>query len=69
MERKRPVRICIIRHNPNRDPNFHHIERFLGDGRSISLLFTIRIRGCLFRMGLVIYINGILFVYGPFVIR
>lgn len=57
-----PVISCIIRHNPSNDPKFHHIESFLGVGRSTSDPLIIRNKGCLFRIGPVIYINGILFI-------
>ena len=51
-----------MRHKPSRDPKFHQIERFLGDGRSTREPLTIRNKGCLFRIGPVIYINGVLLV-------
>lgn len=52
--KKRPVKICTIRHSPSSDPKFHHLEIFLGAGRSTSALFAIFISGCIFRKGLFI---------------
>lgn len=60
---------CTIKHSLKRDPNFHHTESFLGAGRSTKDPFSIRKRGCLFRSGPVIYINGVLLVYVAFVVR
>ena len=66
MARKIPVIIWIIRHNPSREPKFHHMESLLGEGRSMSDPLIIRNNGCLFRIGPVIYINGILLI-SPFI--
>ena len=41
MARNSPVTICMIRHNPKREPNFHHIVNLLGEGRSTRDLFII----------------------------
>lgn len=54
MAKNSPVNIWINKHNPRRDPKFHHSEILLGLGRSISELFMILMRGCFFRMGLFI---------------
>ena len=45
MAKNRPVKICIERHNPSKDPKFHHAEILIGAGRSTSELFKILIRG------------------------
>lgn len=45
MVKNRPVRICITRHRPNKEPKFHQIERFGGAGRSINVELTILIIG------------------------
>ena len=45
MARNSPVRICVIKQRPTIDPMFHQMDRLAGAGRSISLLFTILIRG------------------------
>ncbi len=58
MARKSPVAICITKHSPSIDPKFHQIERFLGAGRSTSLLFTIFRAGWDFRMGLNIVVGA-----------
>lgn len=41
MAKKSPVRICVARHRPSRDPKFHHAEIFDGAGRSTSASFAI----------------------------
>lgn len=51
-----------MRHRPSKDPKFHHTESLLGVGRSTSDPLRIRNNGCLFRIGPVIYINGILLI-------
>lgn len=51
MARSSPVNVWRTRHSPRRDPKFHQIERLHGAGRSISEEFTIRMRGCVFRIG------------------
>lgn len=45
MARNSPVIICIIRHKPRRDPNFHHMDRLLGEGKSIKDFLIILNRG------------------------
>jgi len=45
MAKNNPVKIWIIRHSPRRDPIFHNKLIFEGDGRSISDLLTIEIKG------------------------
>lgn len=50
MARKRPVRICIIRHRPSREPKFHQVEMLDGVGRSIRELLMILNRGWVLRM-------------------
>lgn len=50
MASNRPVRICVIRQMPRRDPKFHQAEMFEGVGRSIKELLIIFSRGCDFRM-------------------
>lgn len=49
MARSRPVRICVIKHRPSREPKFHHAEIFGGVGRSIKELLIIFSRGWCFR--------------------
>lgn len=49
MARSRPVRICVIRQIPRRDPKFHQAEMFEGVGRSIRELFITFRRGWCFR--------------------
>jgi len=46
MAKKRPVAICTIKHNPNKDPKPHHAEIFAGAGKSIKAPLIILIRGC-----------------------
>lgn len=41
--------ICVIRHNPSREPKFHQAEMFEGVGRSITMSFTIFSRGWVLR--------------------
>lgn len=50
MASNRPVRICVIRQMPSRDPKFHQAEMFEGVGRSIRELLIIFNRGCDFRI-------------------
>ena len=50
MASSRPVRICIVRQIPKREPKFHQVEMFEGVGRSIRELLTIFSSGCDFRM-------------------
>jgi hypothetical protein len=45
MDRKSPVMICRIKHNPSSDPKFHQVDRLVGAGRSTSALLAIRIAG------------------------
>lgn len=59
MARKIPVVSWIIKHSPNRDPKFHHVEMLEGVGRSISELFMILIKGWLVRKGLFISLNDV----------
>ena len=59
MARNRPVRICIIKHNPRSEPKFHHAERFLGEGRSTRAPFAMDTRGWVFRMGPVIMLQSL----------
>lgn len=39
----------MAKHNPRRDPKFHHTEMLDGAGRSTSASLAILIRGCVFR--------------------
>lgn len=48
--KNRPVRICRMRHSPNKDPKFHHAEMLDGAGRPMSELLTILASGWVFRM-------------------
>ena len=50
MARKRPVRICIIRHIPRSEPKFHQVEMLDGVGRSMNVWLIILNRGCILRM-------------------
>jgi hypothetical protein len=45
MARNSPVRIWVIKHNPRRDPKFHHTEILDGVGRSTSASLAIFISG------------------------
>jgi hypothetical protein len=45
MARNNPVAIWITKHNPNKDPKFHHAEIFEGAGRSTKALLAILKRG------------------------
>lgn len=49
MARSSPVRICVIKHIPRREPKFHHVEIFGGVGRSIRELLIILSKGWYFR--------------------
>lgn len=49
MASRSPVRICVSRQMPSRDPKFHQVEMFDGVGRSISELLIILRRGWDFR--------------------
>lgn len=62
MARNNPVIICIIRQSPRREPNFHHIDKFLGEGRSIRDPLIILNKGCVFRIGPII----VFFIYNDF---
>lgn len=41
MARNSPVRICVVRQIPRREPKFHQVERLEGVGRSVSELLMI----------------------------
>ena len=41
----------MIRHKPKRDPKFHMIVMFVGEGRSISDPLIILNKGCVLRTG------------------
>lgn len=49
MARNSPVRICEIRHNPRREPKFHHAEILDGVGRSTRASLAIFRSGWVFR--------------------
>ncbi len=49
MARNKPVRICVIRQRPSKDPKFHHAEMLAGVGRSITASLAIFSRGWDFR--------------------
>lgn len=49
MARNRPVRICVIKQRPRREPKFHHAEMFEGEGRSTRASFAIFSKGWVFR--------------------
>lgn len=49
MAKSRPVKICVVRQIPRRDPKFHQAEMFEGVGKSIRELFTIFRSGWDFR--------------------
>ena len=55
MARNKPVAIWVIKHRPKREPKFHKVEMLAGVGRSTKAPFAILNRGCVFRMGVVIY--------------
>lgn len=46
MARNRPVRICRMRHTPNREPKFHQAEILEGVGKSMNDSLMILISGC-----------------------
>lgn len=50
MANRSPVRICVIKQIPSKDPKFHQAEMFGGVGRSIRELLTILSSGWDFRM-------------------
>jgi hypothetical protein len=66
MAKNRPVKICVIKHNPNNDPKFHQLEIFEGAGRSIKALFIILNKGCIFRIGLFINLIARLKIFGAY---
>lgn len=49
MARKSPVRICVAKHSPKRDPKFHQTEMLDGAGRSTTASLAILSRGWVFR--------------------
>lgn len=49
MAKNNPVTSWMIRQVPKSDPKFHQAEMLGGVGRSIRELFTILIRGWVFR--------------------
>jgi len=53
MARNSPVRSCVIRQRPRREPKFHQTEIFEGAGRSTRAWFTILISGWDFRMAVI----------------
>lgn len=50
MASSRPVKICVIRQMPKREPKFHQAEMFGGVGRSIREVLIIFSRGWTFRV-------------------
>jgi len=50
MARNKPVKICVIKQTPNKDPKFHQAEIFTGAGKSTKALLAILINGCDFRI-------------------
>lgn len=54
MAKNSPVRICTIKHNPNKDPKFHQEEILIGAGRSTNALLAILNNGWDDRKGLFI---------------
>ena len=50
MAKKSPVKICIIKQIPNREPKFHQSEILIGAGRSTRALFIIFIKGWILRV-------------------
>lgn len=54
MAKNNPVAICMIKHNPNKDPKFHKVEIFAGAGKSTTAPFAILNKGWDFRIGIVI---------------
>lgn len=56
-----PVRICVSRQIPSRDPKFHQVEMFEGVGRSIRELLSIFNRGWDFReLGAISFVFSVL---------
>jgi len=55
MAKNKPVTIWIPKHNPNKDPKFHHALILDGEGKSINELFIILSNGDLIRKG--VFIN------------
>jgi len=56
MARNSPVTICATKQIPSSDPKFHHPLIVDGVGRSTRASFAILNKGCLFRVGLFIYL-------------
>lgn len=54
MARKSPVKICMIRQMPRREPKFHHAEILDGVGRSINEWLIILISGWVLRIFVII---------------
>lgn len=50
MERKKPLKICTVRLNPNKLPKFQIYEMFDGVGRSIRVVFNKDIIVLVFRV-------------------
>lgn len=49
MAKNNPVKSCVIKHKPNKDPKFHHAEILTGAGRSTRAWFRIFNKGCVER--------------------
>jgi hypothetical protein len=54
MAKNNPVIIWVIKHIPKIEPKFHHAEMLIGAGRSTKALLAILIKGCLFRVFIII---------------
>ena len=59
MVRKRPVKIWVIKHRPNKDPKFQNKEILAGIGISTKALFIILKRGCCLRMAISINLTDV----------
>jgi len=55
MAKNRPVKICVARHRPNKEPKFHHPEILMGVGKSINAPLAILIIGCDFRIVIIFF--------------
>lgn len=57
MAKNRPVKICVARHRPSKEPKFHHPEILMGVGKSINAPLAILIIGCDFRIVIIFFFN------------
>lgn len=55
MAKKIPVTNWVIKQSPSKEPKFHQIEMFEGEGKSTKELLAILIRGWCFRKVFIIF--------------